>query len=249
MKKLLFCLINVVLVSVVNAQKPNALSLSLGPAFATGPFASKDFLNETSGFATMGAAVSLAYTSMLSNKFGVVISAQGQYNPMDVDALESEFGKNFAGFSSWDFDNSSWKYGAVLIGGTGQFALDKKDACTLVLKAMAGVGFAKSPGMAGTSTSSTGIAAVEQNKASGTGFAYCGSAGIQYAISKSLFLTSALSYNGADKMPFKNVRTVTTVVQGTLGSSDYQAYQNVTTRDEQQTIRSVHLTVGAGIRF
>ena len=159
-----------VLLSPVLSQvkEHNALSVSIGPAFATGQFASKDFFSETSGFAKPGPAFSLDYTRFISAKFGITLNANGQYNPMDVDAIQNEFGKNFSGFPAWEFDKRSWKYGAVLIGGTGQFALDKKEQFMLVVKALAGVAFAKSPGMSGTANSTSGMAAVEQTKASGT---------------------------------------------------------------------------------
>jgi opacity protein-like surface antigen len=248
---LIMCVIYVLLVSPVFSQdkQQNALSVSIGPAFATGQFASKDFFSETSGFAKPGPAFSLTYTRYLSEKFGITLSAQGQQNAMNVNALESEFGKNFSGFPEWSFDKRSWLYGAVLLGGTRQFALDKKNRLMLEVKAMAGIAFAKSPGMSGGSVNSTGLVSVEQNKASGSGFTFCTGAGINYAINKSLFLTAAVTYNGADKMKFKDVKTVTTSLQGTPGMPDYQAQQYITTTNEQQTISSVNLLFGIGFRF
>ena len=231
------------------STKPNTLSLSLGPAFAIGQFASKEFNSEKSGFAKPGGALALSYTRFVSKQFGVSININAQHNPMNVEALEDEYNKSFQGFSSWSFDKRSWLYAAALLGATGQFPLDKKDKFAFVAKAMAGYAFAKSPGIEGNASNTTGMAKVEQDKAKGSGFTYCGGAGINYTINKSVFLTSLVCYNGAPNMKFKDVKTVTTAVQGTIGMPDYQAYQYMTTRDEKQTISSVNVMVGVGLRF
>ena len=252
MKKiLLLFLTGMALVSSVFSQskKGNTLSVSLGPAFPIGKFASKDFSDESSGFAKPGGAVSLSFTKFLSENFGVTLNAQAQHNPMDVHALESGFGKSLIGYPVWDFDKRSWLYGAVLFGGTGQFAIDKKNKFMLMTKAMAGIAFAKSPGMAGKSINGTALASVEQNKVSAAGFTYSAEAGINYSINKFVFLTSALTYNGTNKMTYKDVKTVITSVQGTPGSPDYQAQQSMTTIDGKQTISSVNLLFGIGFRF
>jgi len=252
MKKiLLLFLICVASVSSVFSQvkNGNTFSFSVGPAFPTGQFASKDFLSESSGLAKTGGAVSINYTKFVSANFGITVCVQAQHNSMDVDVLEKEFGNSLTDFPVWSFDPRSWLYGALLLGGTGQFAMDKKNKFMLITKAMAGVAFAKSPGMAGKSVTATGLASVEQNKKTATGFAYCVGAGINYSISESVFLTSSLTYNGTNKMTFKDVQTVITSVEGTPGSPDYVAQQYMTTINGKQTISSVNVLFGIGFRF
>ena len=251
MKKILLVFMCVASVSSVFSQvkNGNTFSFSVGPAFPIGQFGSKDFLSETSGLAKPGGAVSINYTKFVSANFGITICAQGQHNPMDVAVLEEEFGNSITDFPVWSFDKRSWLYGALLLGGSGQFAMDKKNKFTLITKAMAGIAFAKSPGMAGKSATAAGLASVEQNKKTATGFTYCVGAGINYSINKSVFLTSSLTYNGTNKMTFKDVQTIVTSVEGTPGSPDYAAQQYMTTVNGMQTISSVNLLFGIGFRF
>ena len=217
------------------------ISLSVGSAFAVGKFSSKDLYDNSSGFAKIGQSVSFSYSRLLSKNWGISGDIHGQRNPLNTNAIESDFShaKIYQEFSfgsdpnnpppqttytiypSWKFDRKTWLYGALLLGGNGQFALDRSNRVNLITKVMFGAVFAKSPELRGSSVTDTATAYILQSKSSAFGFIYSFGGGLNYYLNKAIFLSSALTYIGTTQITFKDVKASLTTTKGTIGSPGY----------------------------
>jgi len=224
-----------------------SVSLLVGPAFPLGKFASKNASDKLAGFAKTGQAFSLSYTKLISKRSGIVVDIHGQRNSIDTKAFESSLAKIFAQYPNWKVSKESWLHGALLLGGIGQFPLGVSNKVSLITKTMIGVMYSKSPGLKGSSVDGTAFAAIEQTKKLAIGFTYSLGGGINCDITERLFFTSLVSYNGTNKMTYKNVRTTTFTSQGTPGSPDHAVQQSISTMNGNQVITSINLQAGLGI--
>jgi hypothetical protein len=251
MKKIFLLLLSFILCNtVMNAQakEKNSLSLSIGPAFAMSKFASTDAVDPLAGLAKTGFAASLSWSKMLSAYIGIAAQLQGQRNAVNTTTLKKYF-EDATGYANWNFDKTGWSYGALMAGPESRMALDKADKLQFIARIMAGIIYAKSPGMSGQSRSANTAGYVAQDKKTATSFILNTMVGLNYSTSNNLFLSAAISYNGTNKMTYKQVTTTVTTTQGTPASATYAIQQYSNTVDGKQSISSVNLLLGIGFRF
>jgi len=244
-----------------------SISLLVGPAFPTGKFSSTDLYDKSSGFAKIGESALISYSNLLSKEWGISVDILGQRNPLNTSAFENTFSqlKLYQGFSlgpdrnnpppvaysvysNWKFEKKAWLFGALLLGGNGQFAVGNSTKFQLLAKTSLGMVYVKLPGLNGSSITDTATAHIEQSKSSGFGFIYSISGGLNYYLNKSVFLSSALKYVGTNEITFKDVKTTLTTIKAS-GSLGYSIQQSVTTSDGRQMMSSINLSVGVGIKL
>jgi hypothetical protein len=224
------------------------LSIAVGPAFPTGKFASKDMSDELSGLAKTGGSVSISYSKLLTAQLAIAVQLHGQHNPVNTAAM-GQYLENSTGYTNWKFSKAAWLYGALLAGPESRLVIDHAGKLQLVTKIMAGIAFAKSPGISSKSISATASGSVEQAKKTSTGFIFNTSTGINYAVNNAMFLTVDLCYGSTSKMTFKQVQTTITTTQGTPGSPGFSVQQSMNTMDGKQSISSLNVMFGVGFRL
>lgn len=264
-----FFLIQVSFVFSQSIKDRGSITLSVGPAFPIGKFSNKNLYDQSSGFAKIGESVLLSYSKPLSNNWGILVDIHGQRNPLNTNAFESSFSQtkiyqgiysssdpnnpppqtSYKIYPNWRFEKKSWLYGALLLGGQRQFKIDNSDKINLFAKIMIGAIYAKTPKLNGSSITDTASAHIEQSKSSAFGFAYSFSGGLNYNLTKTVFLTSTLAYIGTNQMKFKDVKTILTTTKGIYGRPEYSNQQSTTTGNGKQIISSINIFVGIGIKI
>lgn len=253
-------------VSAQNNSKASA-ALVIGPTFPTGHFADNNLYDESSGFAKTGGMVSLEYAKPFSKHWSLLISVSGQRNPINTGAFESSFSKakiyqgaylgadpsspppqnNYQIYPNWKFDKKSWLYGTLQVGIKGQFPVSKLNKTWLTTEVVAGILFAKSPQLKGSSITDTASAIITQDKSTGIGMGYSIGGGVKHYLNNTIFFIATLKYSGSNKVTFKDVRSTLTTTKGTYGSLDYSMAQSINTANGQQTFNSINLLFGIGI--
>ena len=245
-----------------------SISLLVGAAFPVGKFSGTDLYDKSSGFANTGESVYASYSKLLSKNWGISVDILAQRNPLNTGAFENKFSqlKIYQGFSlgsdpnnpppaaysiypNWKFEKKAWLYGAFFVGVNGRFAIGDSKKIDLVLKAMPGIVYAKSPELKGSSFTDTATAVIIQSKSSGFGFIYSISGGLNYHLTRSLFLSSDVKYVGTNQITFKDIKATLTTTKGSYNSQGYSIQQSVTTVDSKQIISSINLSVGVGIKL
>jgi hypothetical protein len=275
MKKILLLFsLTVLQITFVFSQRikdKGCISISVGPALPVGKFSAKDINDNVSGFAKMGESVSISYSKLLFKNWGIAIDLRGQRNPLNTTALQNSLstttiyqgipvalsGINFPPpqftqviYPNWQFEKQAWLYGVLLLGPTGQFVIDQSKKITLVTKAMLGVVYAQSPVTKGSSITDTATARIEQSKSSAFGFMYSFSGGVNYSLNKKIFLSAALTYAGTNQITFKDVTSTLLTTKGSFTSPGSFSTQQLTiTADGKQSISSVNLLLGVGIKL
>jgi hypothetical protein len=275
MKKilLLFSLIAFQITFVFSQVKKDrgSISISVGPALPVGKFSAKDINDNLAGFAKMGQSVSVSYSKLLSKNWGIAIDLRGQRNPLNTTALQNSLstarisqGISFLSgsvtnipppqlatviYPNLQFEKKAWLYGALLLGPTGQFAIDQSKKITLITKAMLGAVYAKSPVLKGSSITDTATVRIDQSKSSAFGFIYSFSGGVNYSLNKKVFLSAALTYAGTNQIIFKEVTTTVTATKGSFASPGFSVSQSIITADGKQPISSINLLFGVGIKL
>jgi hypothetical protein len=248
------------------------ISISVGPALPVGKFSAKDINDNIAGFAKPGQSVSVSYSKLVSKNWGIAIDIRGQRNPLNTTALKNSLStaKISQGISfwsgsvtnipppqlttviypNWQFEKKAWLYGALLLGPTGQFTVDKSNKITLITKAMIGAVYAQSPATKGSSITDTATARIEQSKSSAFGFIYSFSGGVNYSLNKKVFLSATLTYAGTNQITFKDVTSSLLTTKGSFTSpAGFSTQQLITTADGKQPISSVNLLFGIGIKL
>lgn len=249
-KLLLLCCIGSIHITTAFSQtkEKDLLSVSIGPAFAMSKFAGSNASDPSAGLAKTGAAIAVSWSKMLSPYIGIAVQVQGQYNPVNTTALKKLF-EDQTGYSNWTIDKAGWLYGALLAGPQSQMPIDEANKMQFVARVMAGIAYAKSPGITAQSKNANTAGDIQQNKKTATGFILSTMAGLHYSVNNSVLLTAALSYSGTNKMTFKQVKTITTTSQGTPGTPEYSIQRFATTVDEKQSISSLNVLVGVAFRL
>lgn len=229
-------------------KETNYLSVSVGPAFAMSKFAGNDVTDPSAGLAKTGVAISLSYSKMLSPYIGIAAQLQAQRNPVNTTALSNYF-RDLTGYSNWSFNKAGWSYGALLVGPESQMAIDKANKIQFIARIMAGIAYAKSPGISGQSKTANTAGYVEQDNKTATGFILNTMAGLNYSTGSALVLSASIAYNGTNKITYKQVKTTITTTQGSPGSVGYAIQQSSSTIDGKQSISSVNVLLGIGFRF
>jgi hypothetical protein len=248
--------------------KNSYLTLSAGPSFPIGDFASKDLLSDKSGFAAVGQSLNISYTKISLNKIGFSIELRGQRNPVDVKAMEESLNKSvFATgfwasnggmpppqipgttFSNWNVKKNSWYAGSAMGGICAEVPLGSSKKTTFNAKLLVGGVFVKSPGIEANSNTDTTTAHLEQNSEYAFGFISTVGAGFHFNINKKLFFLAEANYTGTNKLSFDNIESKFRSTKGESGTPDYSVSVAQTTADGRQVLTVVNVNVGIGLRL
>lgn len=117
MKKILFVIPLLLISFALSAQemqsKKGFISISIGPSFPLGDFASSDIGNTDAGFANNGLSINLInFGYLFSENFGITAMLNGSAYPFDAD----------------NGNEPIWSYGALLVGPLFSTPLDKEKA-------------------------------------------------------------------------------------------------------------------------
>lgn len=247
-------------------HKKGEISFSLGPAFAIGKFANTDLFSNTSGFAKSGESISASYLKPFSTNWKFIVNLSGQRNPINVKALETSFAKakiyqgfsfgsepdnppmqtNYTVYPNWHFEKKSWLLGSLQIGVMRQFSGSGQNKLSPTIKATIGAVYVSSPLLKGSSLTDTAAAVIEQSKSSGIGLIYTVGGGVNYWVTKKIFLATSLEYCGTSNLRFKDIRSTLTTTKGTFGSANYSVQQSINTTTGKQAISSINILFGIG---
>jgi hypothetical protein len=250
-----------------NAQF-GSLGLSIGPSFPVGSFGDDEVNNSSSGLAKTGLLLEIGYTHPVSKYFSLAMMLHGQLNGLNTEALENTFSKTrinntpflFDGttppppptgtiYPNWKFSKSYWRTGSLLLGGQVQLPLGSR-GLYFIGKAMAGPTYVSSPKIEGSSITDTATAHVSQTSEHAVGLGYLIGGGVQYGVSKKLFITGRLDFFGTNKITFEDVTASVTTTKGNPSNPlGYTITQMQMTADAKQTISTVNLSVGIGLRL
>jgi Outer membrane protein beta-barrel domain len=271
MKKII-SLLPILFLIVLNSysQKENAksnLSVSFGPCVPVGAFANKDIYSSTSGVAKIGEAVNISYTYLVDKHFGIAASLLGQRNGINTKSFEDAFSihKFYDGFYSgtltdpppnptysiypnWHFDKKSWKSASLLVGGYCEFPLQPSGKISFTGKVMAGVVYAKSPGLYGSSVTDTAKATITQSSNHADGFEWLVSGGIKYNLTKKISLLAGVDYAGTNDISFHNIKTTFFTIHNYSTAMAYTS-ENFSEVSGKQNMSTVHLNFGIGLAF
>ena len=195
---------------------------------------------------------------------------RGQINPLDRHSIErsfSEFKISFGSFiawsgsgpppvvpqngtsyANWEFEESSWDLGALLLGGYKEFNAGSS-RIILTSKLQAGPVYVSSPKLSGSSITDTTILLVSQTSASSFGFGYLASAGIKIKVQKNLNVLANLEYFGTNNITFKNIVAKMIGVKNMSSPATMVTFQNTVTSNSKQTINSINFYIGIGIQL
>lgn len=273
MKKRLLLLVNLSFLFFINSYsqaRESQLSFSIGPSIPVGNYADKNIHDEKAGIATAGGAFYLSYIPKTQKKINIVASLLGQINPLDRSSMESSFSEykisfgsfvtwsgswpppvispNGTSYSNWKFEESSWKLGALLLGGYKEVNAGSS-GMVLTAKLQAGPVYVSSPELNGSSITDTTNIQVTQSSASSFGFGYLASAGIKIKVEKNVSLLASLEYFGTNNITFKNIVAKMTGVKNMSNPATMITFQNTVTSNSKQTITSVNFCIGIGVRL
>lgn len=211
-------------------QNRSLLSVSVGPSFPIGDFASTNTQSKYSGYAIPGEEVNLSYVYKCSPKFGLIAALFGQRNGLNIKSMKqqlSEFkfikpgGTVYTGnmnnppppdpspsyvyYTNWHFEKHDWLSASLLLGGMGVFPAGVGRKLSVVVKGMAGLIYVSSPEMKATSITDTTLIAISQTSESGWGFSYMAYAGLQYRINPHMLLLFGINYLGTARIKFSEI--------------------------------------------
>ena len=241
----------ILLIVLCNCQAQTAdkgyFSLSIGPSFPIGDYASKDVSSPSSGIAKTGQVINFSYERVLGKQLGIAATLHGQRNPIDVETFEKFLANT--GFSNWKIDKAAWVSGSVLFGLYGQFPVKASTNIAFTTRGMLGVVYAKSPELNGTSTSSTSSALIEQTSVSAFGLSYLLNTGIKYSLNKKISLLGEVEFFGTPELKFKDVKATFRSATFAPGGFPISVQEQTSTTDGKQTISSINLNFGIAIKL
>jgi hypothetical protein len=253
-------------------QQRNSIIFSPGFSIPVGSYGNKELRSSSSGFARLGPVAGLSYARQLSKTWGLVLTAYGQRNVQDPEALAKQFAKarfvnntlvawsqftnpfpnpnaSYSTYQNWKFEKNAWWIGGLLAGFTARYPASFNRKMFFVLKAQAGAVYVESPETKGVSTTDTAVVSFSQSSGIARGFAYALGAGIQYPVGKKFFLTANTDYLGTGSLLFKDISNTTTVAKNP-GNPATATYSSTTmTGNAKQSIQSINVSVGIGLKF
>ncbi|CAN5417047.1 hypothetical protein BH10BAC3_BH10BAC3_19060 [soil metagenome] len=264
-----YCLTQISFAFSQATKERDNICISIGIANPIGGFSSTELPDSKSGFAKIGESVSLCYSKPVTREWSFVAHLHAQRNPLNTSAFEKDLSqaKIYQGFyffsdpnnpppqtsykiyPDWKFEKKSWLCSALLLGGQRQFNAGKPDGIHLFGRVMIGAVYANSPKISGSSFTDVATAHIEQSKSSAFGFAYSIGGGVNYNFTKTMFLTSSLTYFGTNQLTFKDVKATLTTTEGSFGSPEYSVQQSAMTGNAKQIISAVNISVGIGIKL
>ena len=251
------------------SNSTNSISISVGPAFPIGSYGNKEIKSSSTGFAKTGPALNISFSHLIKENWGLSLTAFGQRNNYDTEAMADAFAsQNFYGplvFSSnfpppnptptyttypnWEFEKDEWWIGGLMAGGYMQFPSQFSQDFLFTIKAQAGAVYVESPETKGVSATDTLIASFSQSGSQAIGFSYSIGAGTHHKLSKKLYWITNLDFLGTNKILFKDITNISTVVKYPNNPGTTQISQMVMTGSGKQSIQSINFTVGLGFVF
>jgi hypothetical protein len=259
-----------------NLNDKGYVSLSIGPSIPVGNYARTNLSNDQAVFAALGGSAILSYSRLIGKKIGLAAELLGQINPLNVKALEKDFGQQkfalpsvilsngppqnlphqvYVSYQNWGFDKKSWFSGSALVGGYGEFALSKAGNISVTTKVLLGAAYLSAPKLSGESHTDTSWIKVGQTAASAFGFAYSLSSGLKYDFNKKISLIAIIEYFGTSNVTFKNVTESLYSAYGepnqfTLGGGIANvSAQTSNTANTSQKVSILNISLGIGLRL
>lgn len=216
----------------IQAQnKYGHVGLSLGAAFPLGEFSSKDIKNINAAWANNGSSLQLSYQYQFNKSYlGLTAMVHAQTNPFDAQQMEKEYLYYFPSYT-WTIEGTSWRMGALMIGGFAAFPISEKVKFTP--RVLAGVLNIRSSDIKVNGNENGMITWGNQKSSTATSLTYLFGVGFQFKISNKLKLQTNLDYL-ASNPEFNQVEIV---------RSDGSRVTN----NLKPSIRNINLSVGIGI--
>ncbi len=122
MKAILTYLFLIVTCIQANAQddKRGYLTFGFGPSIPFSDFSSTSSGNDDAGYAMAGANLNITFAYRLGRSLGLTAMLTGTSNPVDADALASDFNKTYPG-TNWTISADRWRIGGLMVGGFATF--------------------------------------------------------------------------------------------------------------------------------
>ena len=255
-KYLVHLLAGLLMASASYAQTNSTLSISVGAASPYGDFGSTDIKNPLSGAAKLGATLDISYAYKITKILGITGLVRTQMNATNTDVLANEL-KTQAG-DNRKMESTSWLSGSALVGWT--FGIPITENFSIETRAMMGYSRIASPkvtisndsGYTFTHTSSTGA------------FSYLLGGGLKYNLSERLCVMANVDYFNA----YAEFREVDVTITGPadpllpstqtgfafidnlpLDKLDKRKLSDLEKRNFVQSVETLNVTVGVGLRF
>lgn len=248
-------------------KERSSLTLSVGPSFPIGNFGDDDVSSNSAGLAKTGVMLELGYVHPITKYSNLVAMLHAQQNGLNTAALENAFSKTkiftapvaWSGtgvppvpqgtvYPNWKFEKDHWRTASLLLGVQTQLPLASKGY--FVGTALFGPAYASTPKINGKSTTDTATATASQSSVHAWGLGYLVSGGVRYNISSRIFLSGALNIFGTNKITFKNIKATLNTTKGNPSSpGGMQVSQSTVTANGKQSITTVNLAAGIGLRL
>jgi hypothetical protein len=261
-KSLALCIISLGLTyygiaqSTMNASNSNKglLSLTLGPSFPIGAFASKDPNSSTSGLANIGGSADLSYRHPFKHsRFGWMASVTGNINWVNKNATLEPLEAEFSDYQ-WTQKNNYWSDVSALVGAYYTIGLRPKLSLELALELGAAKAWSPNQSIRGLRDSSGQEDLVLATVHPISAYTFTGklSAGIRYQLRSHLALLGGINFTYL-KPTFNNLRTDIYYAQDIVISGNYQLSNSGTVVAENshwgnytQAMDHIDLSVGIG---
>ena len=276
MKKqiLLFALCTLLLANCFAQQvlDKNILYITGGISVPTGSFAGTNPNSAQLGYASLGESVNITYEHKLNSRFGIVATLYGEANALNKNKLAQQLDQTlfeipvpypagttppppqYGKYSNWVVNKSSWYAASFLVGMAIHLPLgfNKTGKLLFTAKATSGAVRLTMPKLYASGSTDSTLTAKQQGRASAFGMSYLLSAGIEYRLTKRLWLEANANYFGTAQISFKNVSeasgfeghfTSGAIPVGTV------AFANFSTATQKQTVGSFNINAGIAFRL
>ena len=262
-----FCLLFISNCFAQSNKDNGTVSLSAGASMPVGSYAGKNITDPGAGFASLGESFNISYAHLLKHRFGLTAVLFGQRNPVNTKALDSDLSQQqfstgpissssgqpppqptFVTYPNWNFEKKAWLSGSLLLGGYADLPLSTS-GLSFTPRVLIGIAYTSSPALSGSSLTDTSLITIQQSSGKAFAFAFLIGGGIKYNINQRICFLSGLDLFGTSKIRFKNINETVTILQGSLNLGNTVIQQASFTADEKQTITSLNLTIGIGLRL
>lgn len=238
-----------------SAQPPGTLTVSFGPSFPVGAFASKNGNELSSGLANAGELAALDWWQPISKSpFGMIASIRFAMNGVDSKATLEPLEESEPTYQ-WSMKKSHWSSGAILVGGYYQLPLTRRLDLRVNLEVGAALCYLPAQSVTGVHDSA-GVGAVDLiqanvGKAHAVTLTALAGAGLSYHLTPHYSLLLHAGYSYLDPS-FQNVHRTVYFAQGLIVPGDLSLSNAASlsvfseTRSYTQAMSSVGVTVGFG---
>jgi hypothetical protein len=214
-------------------ERSSFFSLSLGPSFPAGNYASKDYDNYEAGWAQPGVSFDLLFNHKIGKgDFGVSLLSRGQVHMMDGQAFVNELDAKMPD-TYWSIDGGVWSLSSLMFGGFGSIPVTK--STTFDPRIMVGFTGARLPDYTVLGAVNGSRFWVKQVSTTAVAFSYMLGAGFKFNLGKKYALLTQLDYLGGAP-EFSQVEILTS-----SGDRSFDTWKQGTS--------TVNVMLGLGVRF